>query len=154
MTVNPAARPSLGRALGELNRLVGKLHNQALADFDTDFPAWMLFILLAEQDGPITVAEVIEELDRRADLPGDETRRRLERSAAAGHIAYRPTDDPATAELTEAGRAYFATVYAHSRKTTDAAFQGIDPEELDVALKVALAAKERAAAVLAAAPVD
>ncbi|MBU3064645.1 hypothetical protein KO481_24325 [Nocardia sp. NEAU-G5] len=75
--------------------------------------------------------------------------RLLERAAAAGHVAYLSENAPATAELTERGMEHFAALYAHARKCTDAAFEGIDPEELATALRVALAAKERATAALA-----
>ncbi|MEU7913750.1 hypothetical protein [Microbispora bryophytorum] len=54
----------------------------------------------------------------------------------------------AEAELTEAGTDHFTALYAHARKVTDAVFEGIDPAELDTALTVVLAAKERAAAAL------
>ncbi|MET8143167.1 hypothetical protein ABZU32_22930 [Sphaerisporangium sp. NPDC005288] len=146
MTVNPQSRPSFGRALGETARLIGKLHRRALADLDSDFPTQMLLTLLKEKDVPLPIDEVAKELDQRMDLAEADTLRVLERAAAAGHVAYRPENSPATAELTEAGDDHFATVYAHSRKVTDAAFEGIDPAELNAALTVLLAAKERAAA--------
>jgi DNA-binding MarR family transcriptional regulator len=149
MTVNPASRPSLGRALGELNRLVGKLHRRALADFDSDFPTWMLLTLLEEEGVALPVEEVVRELDQRMDLAEADTLRLLERAAAAGHVVYHRVGAPATAELTEAGKAHFAALYAHARQCTDAAFEGIDKADLDTALKVALAAKKRAAAALA-----
>ena len=146
MTVNPASQPSLGRALGEANRMIGKLHHRALADFDSDFPTWMLLTLLAEQDGPLPVDEVVKELDRRADVTQTDTLRLLERAAAAGHVEYHSENAPATAKLTEAGTDHFAAMYAHARKVTGVAFEGIDPADLQVALKVVLAAKERATA--------
>jgi DNA-binding MarR family transcriptional regulator len=148
MTVNPASRPSLGRALGELNYLIGKLHRRALAHFDSDFPTWMLLTLLEEKGVALPVGEVAKELNRRMDLAEADTLRVLERAAAAGHVAYLRDNAPATAELTEAGTAHFATLYAHARAATDVAFDGIDPAQLDTALTVALAAKERAAAAL------
>lgn len=148
MTAKFTSQPTLGRALGELNRLVGKLHRRALADFDTDFPTWMLLTLLKEQ-GALPVEAVIKELDQRMDSAESDTLRLLERAAAVGHVAYIRENTPATAELTAAGADHFAAVYAHARKSTDAAFEGIDPDELDAALRVALAAKERAAAALA-----
>ncbi|WP_433444795.1 hypothetical protein [Nonomuraea sp. CA-141351] len=149
MTVNPASRPSLGRALGELNRLVGTLHRRALADFDSDFATWMLLTLLEEEGVALSVEEVVRGLDQRMDLTEADTLRLLERAAAAGHVAYLHDSIPATAELTEAGTAHFAALYAHARESTDAAFEGIDQADLDTALTVALAAKERAAAALA-----
>jgi hypothetical protein len=148
MTVNPASRPSLGRALGELNRLVGKLHRRALTDFDSDFPTWMLLTLL-EEGVALSVEQVVRGLDQRMDLAEADTLRLLERAAAAGHVAYLHDSTPATAELTKAGAAHFAALYAHGRQCTDAAFEGIDQADLDTVLKVALAAKERAAAALA-----
>jgi hypothetical protein len=73
----------------------------------------------------------------------------LERAAAAGHVTYQPEYASATAELTEAGTDPFAALYAHAREVTDAAFEGIDPAELDTAPTVAAAAaKERATAAL------
>ena len=148
MTANPASRPSFGRALGELNHLVGKLHRRALADFGSDFPTWMLLTLLQEKGVRLPVDEVARELDRRLDLAEPDALRTLEHAAAAGHVAYQPENTPATAELTEAGTRYFAALYAHARKATDVAFAGIDPDELNTALTVVLAAKERAAAAL------
>ncbi len=148
MTVNPASRPSFGRALGELNHLVGKLHRRALADFGSDFPTWMLLTLLEEKGVPLPVDEVAKELNRRLDLAEPDTLRVLERAAAAGHVTYQPDNTPATAELTEAGKHHFAALYAHARKVTDVAFKGIDPDQLNTALTVVLAAKERAAAAL------
>jgi hypothetical protein len=149
MTPNPASRISLGRALGELNRLVGKLHRRALADFGSDFPTWMLLTLLREKEAVLPVDTVISELGQRIDSAEPDTLRLLERAAAAGHVAYLRENTPATAELTERGIDHFAALYAHARKRTDAAFEGIDPEELATALRVALAAKERATAALA-----
>ncbi|MEW9531641.1 MarR family winged helix-turn-helix transcriptional regulator [Microbispora sp. NPDC049125] len=151
MTVNPAnpaSRPSLGRALGEMSRLVGKLHRRALADFDSDFPTWMLLTLLTEKGVPLPVDEVAKELGRRLDLAEPDTLRVLERAAAAGHVTYRPGNTPATAELTEEGADHFGALYAHAREATDAAFEGIGPADLDTALTVMLAAKERAAILL------
>jgi DNA-binding MarR family transcriptional regulator len=148
MTANPAPRPSFGRALGETSRLIGKLHRRALADFDTDFPTWMLLTLMEEKRVPLSVDEVVKELDRRLDLAEPDTHRVLERAAAAGRISYHPDATPGMAELTDAGRDHFAALYAHARKVTDAAFEGIDPDDLNTALTVLLAAQERAAAAL------
>jgi DNA-binding MarR family transcriptional regulator len=148
MTVNPASRPSFGRALGETSRLIGKLHHRALADFDSDFPTWMLLTLLEEKGVPLPVDEVAKELNQRLDLAEPDTLRVLERAAAAGHVTYQPENAPATAELTEAGTHHFAALYAHARKVTDVAFEDIDPDEINTALTVVLAAKERAAAAL------
>jgi len=145
---NPAARPSLGRALGETSRLVGKLHQRALAGFGTDFPTWMLLALLSEIDGPAHVEWVQTELARRADMAPAEVARVLERSATAGHVGYRPENDPATAELTEQGAAHFGALYRHSREVTDAAFEGIAAEDVTVALRVLRVAGERAATAL------
>ncbi len=149
MTVNPASPPSLGRALGELNRLVGTMHRRALADFDSDFPMWMLLTLLKEGGVALPVDEVVGELGRRADLTEADTLRLLERAEAAGHVTCLRDGSPATAQLTEAGTGYFAALYAHARQRTDVAFAGIDQADLDAALRVALAARERAAAALA-----
>jgi hypothetical protein len=148
MTVNPASRPSFGRALGETSRLIGKLHHRALADLDSDFPTWMLLTLLEEKGVPLPVDEVVKELNQRLDLAEPDTLEVLERAAAAGHVTFQPENTPATAELTEAGTDHFAALYAHARKVTDVAFEGIDPDELNTALTVVLAAKERAAAAL------
>ncbi len=146
MTTDPAPRPSLGRALGELNRLVGKLHHKALADFDSDFPSWMLLTLLKEE-GSLPVDQVTKALDQRMDLPETEALRLLEHAAALGHVTY--LRDDTAVRLTESGEAHFAALYAHSRECTDVAFAGIDPGDLDTALTVALAAKDRASAALA-----
>lgn len=144
MNDNPVPRPSFGQALGQTSRQVGKLHHRALADFDTDFPTWMLLTSLKEKGVPLLVGEVVRELNLRMDLAEPDTVLVLERAAAAGHVTYLPGNHPATAELTEAGAAHFADVYAHARKTTDAAFEGIDPAMLDTALTVLLAVNERA----------
>jgi hypothetical protein len=72
----------------------------------------------------------------------------LERAAAAGHVTYQPENAPATAELTEAGTDHFVALYAHARKATDVAFEGIDPAELKTALTVVLTAREHAAATI------
>ncbi|HEU5333851.1 MAG TPA: hypothetical protein VFU73_13820 [Actinocrinis sp.] len=149
MTENPPPRPSFGRALGETSRLIKKLHDRATAGHDTDFPTWMLLTLLAEKRAALPVADVARELDQRMDLGEPDVLRLLGRTAAAGHVAYRSEQEPATAELTEAGAAHFAAVYADARAATDVAFEDIDPEALDTALTVLLAAKERAAAALA-----
>jgi len=149
MTENPSPRPSFGRALGETSRLIKKLHDRATADHHTDFPTWMLLTLLAEKRVVLPVDDVARELDQRMDLAEPDVLRLLERAAAAGHVDYRSGHGPATAELTEAGAAHFAVVYADARAATDAAFQDIDPAALDAALTVLLAAKERAAAALA-----
>ena|SRR5438552_15917908 len=148
MTENPASRPSIGRALAETTRQVGKLHRRALADFATDFPTWMLLTLLTEKGKPLQVDEVVRELGRRMDLAEPDAVRVLDGAVAAGHVTYLPGHQPATAELTEAGAAHFAAVYAHARKTTDAAFGGIDPAVLDTVLTVLLAVNERAIAQL------
>jgi hypothetical protein len=148
MTVNPASRPSFGRALGETSRLIGKLHHRALADFDSDFPTWMLLTLLKEKGVPLPIDEVAKELNQRLDLAEPDTLQVLERAAAAGHVTYQTGNNPATAELTQAGTDHFAALYAHARKVTDIALEGIDPDELNTALTVLLAAKERAAAAL------
>jgi DNA-binding MarR family transcriptional regulator len=70
----------------------------------------------------------------------------LNGAAAAGHVTYLPANQPATAELTEAGAAHFARVHAHARRATDAAFEDIDPAKLDTALTVLLAVNDRATA--------
>lgn len=148
MTENPGERPSLGRALGETSRLIGKLHHRALADYETDFPTWMLLTLLAETSGPMPVDDVAAELGRRMDLAAPEALRVIERAAVAGHVVHRGESDSATAELSEEGRAHFAALYAFSRETTDVAFQGIDPEDVDAALRVLQIAGKQAVAAL------
>ncbi|CAG6394983.1 hypothetical protein NMG29_03300 [Streptomyces cocklensis] len=138
-------RPSFGQALGQAARQVGKLHHRALTDFDTDFPTWMLMTLLKEK-GALPVGDVVRELGLRMDLAEPDTLRVLEAAAASGQITYRPEDRPATAELTAAGATRFASLYAHARETTDAAYAGIDPAMLDTAVTVLLAVTEGAAA--------
>lgn len=144
MPENPAPRPSFGRALGEAARTMTKLHRRALADFDCDFPSWMLFTLLREKGVPLRADEIAAELDRRMDLAEPATRQVLGRAAAAGHIAFEPGGQTAAITLTETGAAHFAAVYAHSREVTDRATDGIDPAMLETALAVLLAVDERA----------
>lgn len=141
MIENSTPRPTVGRALGETSRQVKKLHSRALADFGMDFPTWMLLTLLKEKGVPLPVDVVTREMNQRMDLPEPDAIRMLERAAAAGHVTYL-----ATVELTEAGAAHFAEVYAYARKATDAAFDGIDPAMLDTTLTVLLAVDERATA--------
>jgi DNA-binding MarR family transcriptional regulator len=148
MTENPTPRPSFGRVLAETARNLGKLHRRALADFDSDFPSWMLLTLLAEQTPAIPVDHVVAEMDRRMDLRQPDVISLLERTAAAGFVAYHPEEPAPTAGLTEAGSAHYASLYAHARKLTDAAADGIDPEELDAAVTVLLAIDDRATALL------
>jgi hypothetical protein len=148
MTEYPAPRPSFGRALAEAARKINKLHRRALADFDSDFPSWMLLTLLKEQTSAIPVDDVVFEMDHRMDLAQPDVIRLLERTAAAGFVAYRPEDPVPTAGLTETGSAYFASLYAHARKLTDAAADGIDPEKLDAMVTVLLAVDERATSLL------
>ena len=140
--------PSFGRAVAEAARKIGKLHRRALADLDSDFPSWMLLTLLREQSSALPVEDVVAEMDRRMDLPRPDVIGLLERSAAAGLVAYLPGDPVPTAALTEAGASFFADLYAHARKVTDAAVDGIDPDRLDAAVTVLLAADERATALL------
>jgi DNA-binding MarR family transcriptional regulator len=148
MTENPLPRPSLGRALGEVSRTLRKLHHRALEERGSDFPSWMLLTLLNEQAAPLPVETVVVEMDRRIDLARPDVVSLLERTAAAGLIAYRPAGSTPTAELTEAGSAYFASLYTYSRTVTDAAADGIDPAALDAAITVLLAVEERAMALL------
>nr|ADK32575.1 hypothetical protein [Microbispora corallina] len=148
MTETATPRPSLGRALGEAARKVGKLHRRALADFDTGFPDWMLLTLLAERTSPMPVHVVVAEMNRRMDLPEAAVISLLKSTAAAGHIDYQPNVPMPTAELTEEGEAHFASLYAHARRTTDAASDGIDPDLLDTAVTVLLAVDERATLLL------
>lgn len=148
MIDNPTPRPTFGQTLGETSRLLGKLHRRALTDFDTDFPTWMLLTLLKEKGAPLLVDDVVTELDLRMDLTEPDTIGVLERAATAGHIAYQRQDQSATAQLTEAGAAHFADLYAHARKLTGAAIDDIDPAMLGVAFTVLLTIKERATAEL------
>ena len=148
MTGNPAPRPSFGRALGEAARKLGKLHRRALADLGTDFPSWMLMTLLTERAAAVPVEDVVVELDRRMDLARPDVIGLLERSTATGFVAYRPDDPVPTAELTRAGEAHYAAVYAHARELTDAAADGVDPDVLGVAVTVLLAVDARATALL------
>jgi hypothetical protein len=148
MTEYAAPRPSFGRALGEVARKLGKLHRRALADFDSDFPSWMLLTLLAQQTSPIPVEDVVVELDRRMDLARPEVIGLLERTAAAGLVAYVPGEPAPTAALTDSGSAHYAGVYAHARKITDAACADIDPATLDAAVTVLLTVDARATRLL------
>jgi DNA-binding MarR family transcriptional regulator len=143
---NPARRPSFGRALGEAARKMTKLHRRALADFDSDFPSWMLYTLLTEKGVPLRADEIAAELELRMDLAEPDTLRVLDSAAAAGHITFQPDDPAAATTLTEAGVAHFASLYAHARRTTDRAMEGIDPAMLETALTVLLAVDERATA--------
>lgn len=140
--------PSFGRAVAEAARKIGKLHRRALADLGSDFPSWMLLTLLREQTSALAVDDVVAEMDRRMDLPRPEVISLLERSATAGLVAYLPHEPVPTAALTEAGTDFFTRLYAHARKVTDAAVDGIDSERLDAAVTVIVAAGERAAALL------
>lgn len=148
MTDNPAPRPSFGRALGEAARQLTKLHHRALADFDCDFPSWMLYTLLKEKGAPLRADEIAAELNLRMDLAAPDTLRVLDRAAAAGHITFHPGDPAAATTLTEAGAAHFASLYAHSRKTTDRVVDGIDPATVAAAVTVLIAVRERAIAQL------
>ena len=148
MTEHAAPRPSFGRALGEVARKMGKLHRRALADLDSDFPSWMLLTLLAQQNSPTPVEDVVVELDQRMDLARPEVIGLLERTAAAGLIAYNPGEPTPTTALTDVGSAHYASLYAHARKITDAACTGIDPATLDAAVTVLLAVDARATSLL------
>lgn len=148
MTENITPHPSFGRALGEAARKINKLHRRALADFDADFPTWMLLTLLNEQTSAIPVDDVVAEMDRRMDLARPEVISLLEHTAATGFATYSPKDPVPTAELTDAGSAHFASLYAHARKATDAAYAGIAPEALETAVTVLLAVDERAKSLL------
>jgi len=149
---NPAPRPSFGRALAEAARKMTKLHRRALADFDSDFPSWMLYTLLKEKGVPLRPDEIAAELNLRIDLAEPDALRVLDRAASAGYVTFQPDDPAAATTLTEAGAAHFARLYAHSRTTTDRATEGIDPAMLDTALTVLLAVEERAAALGALTP--
>jgi hypothetical protein len=125
-----------------------KLHRRALADFDSGFPAWMLYTLLKERGVPLRADEIAAELELRIDLAEPDTLQVLDRAAAAGHITFQPGDPAAATTLTEAGAAHFASPYAHGRKTTDRAVGDIDPAMLETALTALLAVDERATAQL------
>jgi len=63
--------------------------------------------------------------------------------------AQTPSNRPGRRLLAVAfGTDHFVAPYAHARKVTDVAFKGIDPAELNTALTVVPATKERAAAAL------
>jgi hypothetical protein len=87
-------------------------------------------------------------MDHRMDLAQPDVIGLLERTAKAGFVAYHPEDPVPTAGLTEAGSAHYASLYAHARKLTDAAADGIDTEKLDAVVTVLLAIDERATALL------
>ncbi|MEY9838110.1 hypothetical protein [Streptacidiphilus sp. EB103A] len=148
MSENPTPRPSFGRALGEAARQLTRLHRRALADCGTDFPGWMLLTLLEEQTTAISVDRVIVELDRRMDLARPDVIRLLERTADAGHIAYRPEDGAGAVALTDAGATQFTSIYSHARTVTDAASADIDADSLDAAVGVLLAVEKRATSLL------
>lgn len=149
MTEHPAPRPTFGLALGAAARKLTKLHRRALADFDSDFPSWMLLTLLAERTSPIPVEEVVLELDRRMDLARPEVIDLLERTAATGFIAHVAGQPAATVALTGSGSTHYASLYTHARKITDAAYDGIDPATLDAAITVLLAVDAQATSLLA-----
>jgi len=148
MTEPVPPRPTFGLALGEAARKLGKLHRRALADLGSDFSNWMLLTLLAQRTGPIPVDEVVAELDRRMDLARPHVIDLLERTAAAGLLAHVPGKPVPTVALTESGSAHYAKLYAHARKTTDAACADIDPATLDAAITVLLAVDARATSLL------
>ena len=148
MIEHAAPRPSLGLALGEAARKLGKLHRRALAELGSDFPSWMLLTLLAEQTSPIAVEDVIGELHRRMDLDRPDVIGLLERTAAAGLVAYVPEEAATTAALTDSGSAHYARLYAHARQVTGAASADIDPATLDAAVTVLLAVNARATSLL------
>ena len=83
------------------------------------------------------------------DLSAPDTRRVLDCAAAAGHVTFQPGDPAADAVLTEAGAAYFTSLYAHARAATDRAVDGIDPAAVTSAVTVLVAVQERAVAELA-----
>jgi hypothetical protein len=73
--------------------------------------------------------------------------RRAERARRGGGPHHVPTRKrPRSANLTEAGTDHFAALPAHAPTGADVAFEGTDPADLNTALTVMLAAKERAAA--------
>ena len=150
MIEHAVPRPSLGLALGEAARKLTKLHRRALAELGSDFPSWMLLTLLAEQTAPIAVEDVAGELDRRMDLARPDVIGLLERTAAAGLVAYVPGEPAGTAALTDAGSAYYARLYAHARQVTGAASADIDPATLDAAVTVLLSVNARATSLLGA----
>jgi DNA-binding MarR family transcriptional regulator len=137
---------SLGRALGEAASRVQKLHHQAMADVDIDFPTWMFFTLLRESPEPPTEQQIATELDRRMDLTEPETRAVLEQALADGFVT---RHDDGRVSLTTAGSEHFAAVYAHARSATDAATAGIEQDKIDTAIAVLQAVYTRANTILA-----
>jgi hypothetical protein len=108
----------------------------------------MLYTLLKEKGVPLRADEIAAELEVRMDLAESGTLQVLDRAASAGHITIQPDDPAAATTLTEAGAAHFASLYAHGRKITDSALDGIDPAMLETALTVLLAVDEQAVAQL------
>ncbi|GAA1714871.1 MarR family winged helix-turn-helix transcriptional regulator [Fodinicola feengrottensis] len=148
MTEHPL--PSFGLALGEAARKIGKLHRRALAEAGSDFPSWMLLVLLKEKVTALAVDEVVAELDRRMDLARPAVINLLERTAELGFVAYHPENPTPMVALTEAGAAHFESMYAYARKATDAAIGGIDPEMVETAIRVLLEVDKRAASLMSA----
>lgn len=96
------------------------------------------------------VEEVIVELDRRMELARPDAVDLLGRTATAGLITDVPGEPAPAVALTDSGSAFYARLYAHARKRTDAASAGIDPATLDAAVTVLLAVDARAASLLGA----
>ncbi|WP_405484888.1 MarR family winged helix-turn-helix transcriptional regulator [Nocardia sp. NBC_00511] len=146
---NPTPPMTLGRALGEASSRVQKLHRRATADFDVDFPTWMLFQLLRENASALPEADITTELNQRIDLTGPETARLLERALADGFVTCDGEGPATSVAFTAAGSEHFAKVYAHARAVTDAASAGIDQERIAVAISVLQTVLEQANQLLA-----
>jgi len=148
MTGRAVLRPSFGLALGETARKVGQLHRRALAERGADFPSWMLLTLLSQRTSPVPVEDLVEDLERRMDLPRTDSLSLLQRAVDAGLVVQVPDAPMPTVALTAAGSAYFADLYAHARAVTDAASTDLAPAEVEATIDALLAVDARAASLL------
>lgn len=137
---------TFGRILGETARAVQKVHRQVLTRAGTDFPSWVAFTLLAENERGMPKEALLADLTRRLDVERSTSSQVLERLTEAGHVTARGDGDKELIELTPAGKTYLSRVRDDVSQITLSLTGHLDERDVETTMNVLRAVGKAASA--------
>ncbi|MGH3385927.1 MAG: MarR family winged helix-turn-helix transcriptional regulator [Nocardioidaceae bacterium] len=139
---------TFGRILGETARNAHNLHLKLLSEAGTDFPRWVAFTLLAENQGTAAHDALVDDLGRRLETDRSAAAQIVHRMHADGHVARRDDDGTDRVELTAAGGEFLKGVRATVNQATSRLIGDLDPQAVETTMRVLRSVDDKAAALL------
>jgi DNA-binding MarR family transcriptional regulator len=137
-----------GQALGEAARQASALHQRLLDHEGSSFLEWVVLNLVSANDGPTSRDSLIKRLTDELSIDEAPVRQVIDSLAAAGRLLSDTPDGEDCVRLSDAGCAYHQHLREKVGQATTELLGPFDATEIATSVRVLVAVKERAPAIL------